>query len=142
MQQCNDFFTQCNASLGKVTYEEAIVALDLFFLVLAWCTASPLGSFPGWKSSISKDLNSGAIGLAFTLPLFLLPCGRRLPSCLQKLIGEERCRSECNGETPPSCVLDWHAVKDCVQVGDSVCFWRRILSCRRNRGLRSSTIHG
>eukprot|EP00929_Paragymnodinium_shiwhaense_P073336 TRINITY_DN37342_c0_g1_i1.p1 TRINITY_DN37342_c0_g1~~TRINITY_DN37342_c0_g1_i1.p1 ORF type:complete len:563 (-),score=108.91 TRINITY_DN37342_c0_g1_i1:225-1913(-) len=105
-------FLDWYASLGKLTYEEIVVAADLFLLVVAWCTATPIGSFPGWKASVSSDLNSGAVGLAFTLPLFLIPCGSRLPARLRRLLGEERCQSAIEGQTPPRCILDWDAVKN------------------------------
>jgi len=105
-----DVFREEQAKLGKVTFEQMVVALDLLILIVLWFTASPIGDFKGWKSSVAKELNSGAIGLFFTLPLFLIPCGRWLPHRLQTLIGEDRCNSVCEGPVP-SYIMDWESVK-------------------------------
>ena len=96
--------------LGKFTYEEMVVCLDLICLVILWFTASRIDTFPGWKSWVSADLDSGSIGLVFTLPLFLVPCGRWLPPAVKRALGEDRCQSLCKGGRP-NYILDWESVK-------------------------------
>jgi len=105
-----DMFKEEQAKLGKVTFEQMVVALDLLILIVLWFTASPIGNFKGWKSSVAKELSSGAIGLFFTLPLFFIPCGRWLPQCLQNLVGGDRCKSVCDGPEP-NFIMDWESVK-------------------------------
>lgn len=106
-----EVFRSMKAELGKVSFEQMVVAADLILLIVLWFTASPINSFPGWKKYVSKDLDSGSIGLALTLPLFFLPCGARLPSVMQRAIGEDRCRSRVRGGKPARKILDWDAVK-------------------------------
>lgn len=91
----------------KVSFEEGVVLLDLLCLMCLWFTASRIDRFPGWKHSLGLAyLNSGSIGLLLTLPLFLIPCGRWLPSVCRQLLGEERCESRCR-DPSPKYILDW-----------------------------------
>ena len=96
--------------LGKVTFEEMVVGFHMVCLVVLWFTASRIDRFPGWKTWVSKDLDSGSIGLVLTLPFFLIPCGRWLPSALKRVLGEDRCQSSCSGPRP-NYILDWESVK-------------------------------
>lgn len=97
--------------MGKVSFEEIVVMLDLLCLMLVWFTASRIDRFPGWKHSLDlTELNSGSIGLVLTLPLFVVPCGRWLPSMVRKWLGEDRCQSICKGQRP-NYILDWESVK-------------------------------
>lgn len=97
--------------MGKVSFEEMVVLVDLCCLMLLWFTASRIDQFPGWKHWLGlTQLNSGSIGLLLTLPLFVLPCGRWLPSWLRCCLGEDRCLSICKGQRP-SYILDWESVK-------------------------------
>eukprot|EP00405_Crypthecodinium_cohnii_P010684 CAMPEP_0206440616 /NCGR_PEP_ID=MMETSP0324_2-20121206/12845_1 /ASSEMBLY_ACC=CAM_ASM_000836 /TAXON_ID=2866 /ORGANISM="Crypthecodinium cohnii, Strain Seligo" /LENGTH=555 /DNA_ID=CAMNT_0053908327 /DNA_START=81 /DNA_END=1748 /DNA_ORIENTATION=- len=104
-------FHQMRRDLGPMTYEEIIVSLDLVVLVALWFTASPIGSFPGWKVHVAENLNSGSIGLLVTLPLFIVPCGAQLPKVLKNLLGDNRCLSKVEEKKPPAHILDWDAVK-------------------------------
>jgi len=103
-------FQRMYVDLGKVSFEQLVVAMDLLVLIVLWFTASPINQFGGWKSSVAKELNSGAIGLAFILPLFLVPCGSKLPRWLRTTIGSERCLSK-SSDTNPQCILDWDAIR-------------------------------
>ena len=97
--------------LGKLSFEEMVVLVDVFCLMLLWFTASRIDQFPGWKHALGlKELNSGSIGLLMTLPLFVLPCARWLPSRLKRWLGEDRCLSACKGPLP-NYILDWDSVK-------------------------------
>ena len=105
-----DAFLQ-RQQIGKVSFEEIVVLVDTLSLMLLWFTASPIDRFPGWKHSLGlTQLNSGSIGLLLTLPLFVLPCGRWLPSWMKHFLGEERCQSLCKGQ-PARYILDWDSVK-------------------------------
>jgi len=105
-----ELFRGMQAALGKVGFEQVVVAADLFILVVLWFTASPINGFPGWKKFVAPKLNSGAIGLGLTLPLFFIPCGKRLPERLRRCIGDERCQSRAPDPNPQN-ILDWHAVR-------------------------------
>lgn len=96
--------------LGKITFEEMVVSFNMLCLVILWFTASRIDRFPGWKKWVSTDLDSGSIGLLLTLPFFLIPCGRWLPSALRRALGEDRCQSVCEGPSP-NYILDWESVK-------------------------------
>lgn len=98
------------SDLGKVSFEEIVVAVDLLVLIVLWFTAAPVNGFGGWKESVANELDSGTIGLAFTLPLFFVPCGAKLPACLRKALGHERCRSQA-ADLNPRYVLDWDAIR-------------------------------
>mmetsp|Transcript_25917 Transcript_25917/g.53754 ORF Transcript_25917/g.53754 Transcript_25917/m.53754 type:complete len:497 (+) Transcript_25917:263-1753(+) len=104
-------FTTMQAEMGKLTFEQIVVAADLLVLIVLWFTASPINSFPGWKKFVAKELNSGSIGLIITLPLFFIPCGWRLPAKLRKIIGEDRCATKASDPHPHN-VLDWHAIRN------------------------------
>jgi len=113
-----EVFRGMQQELGKVTFDQMVVAADLLVLIVLWFTASPIGSFPGWKQYVASELNSGSIGLALTLPLFLLPCGARLPASWRRLVGEERCLSRvppAQGEQRARRILDWDMVKGSFQ---------------------------
>jgi len=86
-------------------------------LVLLWLTASPIGSYPGWKKSVAEDLSSGVIGLMLTLPLFVIPCASQLPKAFKQRLGLQRCLSESFliGDDAPKNILDWDAVKEAFQ---------------------------
>jgi len=103
-------FRTMYAELGKVTFEQAVVALDLLLLIVLWFTASKINDFPGWKKYVAVELNNGAIGLMFTLPLFFIPCGWRLPGSLRRIIGEDRCATQAP-DPNPQYILDWDAVR-------------------------------
>lgn len=109
-------FTRSRDALGAWSYEELVLCADLGALILLWFTAS------WWKPYVAPSLNSGAIGLAMTLPLFLVPCGRSLPASLRRRVGATRCTSAAaaaydsvpkglGAAPPPRCILDWDAVK-------------------------------
>jgi len=106
-------FRSMQKELGKITFEQMVVAADLLVLIVLWFTASPIDSFPGWKQYVAGELNSGSIGLALTLPLFLLPCGSRLPASWRRLVGEDRCLSRAppKEEQRARRILDWDMVK-------------------------------
>lgn len=104
-------FRDMYAELGKITFDQMVVVLDLFVLIVLWFTASPISTFPGWKKYVAKELNSGAIGLLLTLPLFFVPCGWRLPPLLRRAIGEDRCVAKASDPHPHN-ILDWHAVRN------------------------------
>jgi sodium-dependent dicarboxylate transporter 2/3/5 len=107
-------FRSMQRELGKITFEQMVVAADLLVLIVLWFTASPVDSFPGWKQYVASELNSGSIGLALTLPLFFLPCGSRLPASWRGLVGEDRCLSRTppqEGEQRARRILDWDMVK-------------------------------
>jgi len=107
-----EVFEEARRALGKFTWEQMVVSLDLVVLIVLWFTASKIDSFPGWKSVVFEDMDSGAIGLMMTLPLFFVPCGSSLPSWMQRFLGEDRCRSEAPGKLVPRNILDWDAIKD------------------------------
>ena len=96
--------------LGKISFEEIVVCVDVICLMILWFTASRIDTFPGWKKWVSTDLNSGSIGLLLTLPLFVMPCGRWLPATVKRALGEDRCQSLCKGPRPHY-ILDWETVK-------------------------------
>jgi len=103
-------FREYSESLGKWTFEEMVIAVDLLALILLWFTASPLGSFPGWKASVAPGLDSGSIGLMMVLPLFFIPCGARLPVVFRRVLGNDRCSSEVAPDAEPRHILDWDAL--------------------------------
>lgn len=103
-----ELFKRLRVELGKVSWEQMVVSADLLLLMVLWFTASPIASFPGWTQYVSKELNPGAIGLAVTLPLFVIPCGWRLPERLRQLLGEERCLRRTDDAQN---ILDWPAVR-------------------------------
>jgi len=105
-------FEEMRLKLGKLTYEQMVVTADLLLLVVLWFTGSRINDFPGWRSVAFEDMNSSAVGLALTLPLFFVPCGARLPRVVQQCIGEDRCLSQAPGPMAPRNILDWAAVKD------------------------------
>mmetsp|Transcript_101841 Transcript_101841/g.227494 ORF Transcript_101841/g.227494 Transcript_101841/m.227494 type:complete len:566 (-) Transcript_101841:240-1937(-) len=107
----HEVFRRMRIALGQVSFEQIVVSVDLVVLIVLWFTASPIGNFRGWKASVAKELDSGTIGLALTLPLFLVPCGARLPAPLRRIIGEDRCLSRVALGPPPRHILDWDAVK-------------------------------
>ena len=107
-------FQRAHVALGWWTYEELVVAIDLGILIVLWFTARE------WKPFIAPKLNSGAIGLMLTLPMFFIPCGVQLSPGLKQTVGPARCSSAAaesydpkpNGvSVPPRCILDWDAVK-------------------------------
>jgi len=103
-------FQSRRSSLGKWQYEEFVLMVCFSVLIVLWFTASPIGEFDGWKQSVAKDLNSGSIGLALTLPFFFIPCGIRLPRVLRELLGDDRCQSLA-ADANPEHILDWESVK-------------------------------
>jgi sodium-dependent dicarboxylate transporter 2/3/5 len=109
------FFKSQRASLGKLQYEEFVLMIGFSVLILLWFTASAIGDFPGWKQSVAPGLDNGSLGLALTLPYFFIPCGRRLPTSLRRLLGEDRCKSAAVVDGCPECILDWELIKNKFQ---------------------------
>lgn len=109
-----DMFRRLLAGLGPRRWEENVVIADFAVLVVLWFTASPIGGFPGWKAYVSEQLDTGAIGLMATLPLFFIPVGTRLPQCLRRALGSRACATAtpAGERAPPRHVLDWGAIKD------------------------------
>jgi len=105
-------FQKMRQELGPMSYEEIVVALDLVLLILLWFTAAPIGAFPGWKASVAENLNSGAIGLIVTLPLFVIPTSHWFPEVVrQRLFGEKRCSKLPQSGKAAEHILDWDDVK-------------------------------
>lgn len=95
-------------ALGKTSWEQMVIGSTFVTLIVLWFTMSPIGdSFAGWKASVAPGINAGSVGLGFTIPLFLVPAGRRLPRWMRRLLGEERCRSAAQPES--RCILEWEA---------------------------------
>ena len=103
-----EVFVQKYRSLGKTSWEEIVIGVTFSTLIVLWFTMSPIGeAFPGWKSAVAPGLNAGSVGLAFMLPLFLIPSGRCLPSRARRAIGEERCASRSHPDALT--VLEWES---------------------------------
>jgi sodium-dependent dicarboxylate transporter 2/3/5 len=100
-------------ALGPWRFEEMVVVANLGILVLLWFTASPIGSFRGWKVSVSELVDDGCIGLAMTLPLFFIPCATQLPRWLLSAFNPVRCtsRTEDSKDDTPLRILDWKYAK-------------------------------
>jgi len=110
VQVDTELFQRMYSELGKSSFEQIVVGVDLFVLAILWLTATPLGDFKGWKPYVAQEINSGVIGLALTLPLFFIPCGSRLPQWFRRLVGENRSRPTDTCPEPHH-ILDWESVK-------------------------------
>eukprot|EP00405_Crypthecodinium_cohnii_P034566 CAMPEP_0206529748 /NCGR_PEP_ID=MMETSP0325_2-20121206/2772_1 /ASSEMBLY_ACC=CAM_ASM_000347 /TAXON_ID=2866 /ORGANISM="Crypthecodinium cohnii, Strain Seligo" /LENGTH=580 /DNA_ID=CAMNT_0054025695 /DNA_START=90 /DNA_END=1832 /DNA_ORIENTATION=+ len=106
-----EVFKQMRDELGPITFEEAIVGLDLLLLTGLWFTAAPIAAYPGWKQFVAPLVDSGSIGLLVTLPLFVMPCASELPESFQQWVGKERCHSKSLLGNNPKHILDWDGIR-------------------------------
>jgi len=69
-------------SLGKITFEEKVVLIDFFTVIILWLTRSELDfgrvTIPGWSRIFSNPeyVNDGTVAILMALPLFFVPSKR------------------------------------------------------------------
>ena len=74
-----NFIKEEYKSLGKISFEEAVVGLIFFATAMLWIFRVDMNlgfiNIPGWERlfSFSKDLNYGTVAIAMALLLFIIP---------------------------------------------------------------------
>ncbi|MCP4144058.1 MAG: SLC13/DASS family transporter [bacterium] len=69
-----EIFLEEKAELGKMSFEEKVIAIDFSLLALLWLTRKGMMSIPGWSSLLPHGsmLDDGTVAIALALPLFLI----------------------------------------------------------------------
>ena len=69
-----EIFLEEKAELGKMSFEEKVIAIDFSLLALLWLTRKGMMSIPGWSSLLPNGsmLDDGTVAIALALPLFLI----------------------------------------------------------------------
>jgi solute carrier family 13 (sodium-dependent dicarboxylate transporter), member 2/3/5 len=72
-----EFIQSEYSSLGKISYEQKVVAVIFFITAMLWITRGDLNLgfafIPGWQNLLAVEVNDGMIAIAMGILLFIIP---------------------------------------------------------------------